>query len=286
MDGLNVLIMQGLDAASHRFSGIFAILLFLFSFVQAYWINEIATEQKLFPRPTHLPGMSYLLLTSLLPGWYTFTLFLPALTMLLLMLFRLCNIPAQQEARKSMFNIGLLIGLAACLYQPSALFLLLVLLAMLLYRPFIPAEWVLLFTGFFTPYYFIGAYIYLFDVTSFEWIHPWRLSLPAGLTGYLSWSVLGLGLLTAGIGFVFLQGQMRKLLVQSRKTWTLLFLFFLFSLFLPVMGPAPSFSYWLAAASVLAFTLASAYYYPDRTWFPILSHWGLVALSLLTGYFL
>src|SRR5690348_8562914 len=104
-----------------------------------------------------------MMITSLLPEWNYFSAPLIVNTILLFVLNGLFKIYNQQDARGAIFNIGLALGISSFLFFPAITFLIWILLALAVMRPFKLNEWVLCIVGVTTPYYFYGIYLFITD---------------------------------------------------------------------------------------------------------------------------
>ncbi|MBK8608235.1 MAG: hypothetical protein IPN82_15990 [Chitinophagaceae bacterium] len=106
-------------------------------------------------KDTYFPGMAYLLITSLFPEWNYFSAPLIVNTILLFVLSGLFNAYNQQNAKGSIFNIGLALGISTFFFFPSITFIVWILFSMAIMRPFRLNEWVLCLVGLTTPFYFM-----------------------------------------------------------------------------------------------------------------------------------
>ena len=256
---------------------------FLILFLQAVIINKIATDQKLFQRNNYLVGMSYLLITSIFHiGFSSALLSISVLISILSILFNMSN---QGNPKKNIFNMGLLTGLAILIFFPTFLFVFFVLFGLLIFRPFRIQEWFIVVLGIIAPFYFVFAFGYLLD--NFEMLHFPTLyfRIPKFHLTTFEISSLCLTILLSIIGFVFAQSNMRKLLVQSRNCWTIMSAFLFFAIFIPFFNKTPQFQFTLFSLVPASIFVASNFYYPENKWFIYLSHWTLVALSVINGYF-
>jgi len=73
--------------------------------------------------------------------------------------------------------------------------------------------------------------------------------------------------------------------VQSRKSWNLVFLYFLVAVFIPFINATHTFQYWILCAVPLSAFVGSAFLYPERKWFPLFLHWLMVAFVIAFSYF-
>ncbi len=279
------LIIGALDTMGKNYHIVYSVVVLLLMIIQAISLNQIVIQQKLFPKTNYLTGMSYLLIGSLFTSWYALSAEMISSTIFIFIIGMLCKLPNMPTAKKSLFNIGLLLGVAILIYFPSIVFMLVVLMSISITRPFRAAEWIIFMLGTIAPYYFLWAFCYLFNSTAYRSFHIAGVHLPT--LHFTMYEAIGLSivLITAVIGFIFIQSNRRRLLVQSRKSWQILFLFMLISLILPFLNFKPGFEYFFSMVTGCALLSAGAYHYPTRNWFSNFSHWSLVVLSIIIGYF-
>lgn len=244
-----------------------SVIAFVLLYIQALTINYFVNEFKMLGKPTYLPGMAYLLVTTLLPEWSYLSSPLVATTLVLFMipvLFRLYN---TDQARGAIFNMGLLLGLSSYIYFPAASFLLCFLLGMMILKAFRFNEMVLFLLGCLTPYYLFGAYLFLTDRLSFDSFLPHvSVSVPeVRSTVWMAASTLFLTLPFLAGGF-FVQGQLHKMLIQVRKNWSFILLYLVLAFFVPFVNTYTSFSNWILIAAPFACFHAAAYFYIPRPW--------------------
>jgi hypothetical protein len=262
---------------------IIASIAFFILFLQAVSINKIVTDQKMFQRNNYLTGMSYLLITSIFHVGLTSTLI--AVSFLIWILSIMFNTSTQGNPKKNVFNIGLLTGVTVLIFSPAFLFVFVVFFGLLIFRPFKIQEWIVLVLGIIAPFYFVFAFGFLLDKNEFLTIPSMFLRLPKfNLSGFEIGS-LCTTLLLVIIGFAFTQSNMRKLLVQSRNCWSIITVVLIFALLVPFFNKASQFYFTLFCFVPASIFVASTFYYPEKKWFINLSHWILVALSVLNGYF-
>lgn len=279
----NIVSLLGESPAGSGFAA--SILCFLLLYIQALMINYLINEQRMTLRQTYLPAMSFLLITSLFPEWNFLSSPLMASFFIILsfiLLFRLYNV---EVASGSIFNIGLLLGIASFIYFPSVAYALCIFLGLMILRPFRINELVLLVLGILTPYYFLGVYLYLVDRltpqnilpnTVFS-IHP----IPATLWVAIAVVLTGIPFLAGGY---FIQAQLRKMLIQVRKNWSILLLYLLISLVIPLGGGSDSLQHWVIAAAPFAAFHACAYLYPKRSIVPAILFYASVAFIFFRQY--
>lgn len=262
----------------------YACLSFLLFYIQALQLNKAAANLKLFQKTNYLPGMSYLLITSLFISWFSFSSILIVNSIIIWVWAKLCGSHNFKTPKTSIFNIGFVISLAAFFYLPALLFILLMLLSITITRPFKLQEWLVGIIGLLTPVYFFAAWLYLSDGWRSFNLEPFHLSLPQFFQYKWDAVVIVSILIIASIGWFFVQNNMRRQVVQTRKNWQLLYLYFFISLLLIFVTINEQFITALFSAIPLSMLLAAAFLYPEKKWFPLLAHWGLVVLSFIILY--
>ena len=265
---------------------IYPLLAFGFLFLQSIMLTRFINTQRMMSRPTYFPGMAYMLITSLLPEWNFFSAPLIVNTILLFVLSRLFSIYGQPNAKGSIFNIGLALGIASFLFFPAITFLIWILLALALMRPFRLNEWILCIVGITTPFYFYA--IYLFINGEWSWQHIWphfSVSLPSiKQSAWLAGSAFLLIMPFLGGGY-YVQDNLRRMLINVRKGWSLLLLYLLGAIFIPFVNNSDNFENWVMAAIPFAAFHACMYLYAGLRVIPMLLFWLTVAFILGYQYY-
>jgi hypothetical protein len=269
-------------------AAIYSLVSFILLYLQATLFNRICNELKMLPRPNYLPAMAYLLLTSLFPEWNYFSAPLIINLFLIWIFYRMTNLYNTPKPVASIFNIGMILGVVTLLYQPAIVFVLLLLLALFIMRPFRVQEWLIGLLGISAPYYFLLLILYFQNQWHWRQMLPtisFRLpTMPSSLAVTFSIILLVVPFI---IGGVFVQNNLNKMLIQGRKNWSLLLLFLIMSLLIIVVnGGENNYVNWALSVMPLAAFHAAAYYYPINKWFPLAMHWVIFAFAIYLNYFL
>lgn len=265
---------------------IYSIIAFLLLYIQAITLNKLLNNHRLLPKPNYLAGMSYLLITSLFSEWYILSAPLIINTLLIWVLSRLCNLYNNPNAKTILFNVGMITGVATLFYFPSIAFSLLIIVGLTITRPFKLPEWIIALLGIITPYYFLGAWFFLTDRWASYRFPGVSVTLPKFNESAWAYIAIIFVLFTIIVGMIFIQNNMRRLLVQSRKSWSLIYLYLMVAIVVPFLNAAHSFDYWILTAVPISAFAAAAFLFPERKWFSFFIHWSLVALSVIVGYFI
>jgi hypothetical protein len=276
-------ILDFIHSASSSNKIIFPLLAFVLIFLQAIMLTRFINTQRMMNKSTYYPGMAYMLITSLLPEWSYFSAPLLVNTILLFVLSGLFKIYNQSSAKGAIFNIGMALGLASFIFFPSLTFIIWILLALAIMRPFRLNEWILCLVGITTPFYFYAIYLFIDDKWSWNNLLPYfSISLP--VIKQSVWLAGSAFLLTVPFlaGGYFVQDNLRKMLIQVRKGWSLLLFYLLAAVFVPFVNNSANFENWVMAAIPFAAFHACTYFYSTLRILPLILFWLTVAFIL--GY--
>ncbi len=275
-----------LSPTGKSFPLIYPILTYTIIYLQAISLTSFINNQRMMSKPNYFPGMAYMLITSLFPEWNLFSAPLLVNGILVLVLSRLFKTYNQQAALGTVFNIGLALGIASFIFFPAVTFIIWILLALAVMRPFRLNEWIVCITGVTTPFYFFGVYLFLTDQWNWQEIWPtFSLQLPGiRQSAWLAGSVFLLAVPFLAGGY-FVQDSLRRMLIQVRKGWSLLLLYLLGALLIPFVNSTDTLENWIMAAIPLAAFHACTYLYATYRILPLILFWVTVAFVLGYQYY-
>lgn len=278
-----IIWMKGVFAESPI---VFSIISFMLLYLQAIVFNKAVNDQRLFQKPTYIVGMTYLLITSLFSDWFALSASLMASAVLIWVWSKLCTLHSNNAAKTTIYNIGLSIGVASFFYYPLIIFTVLFIVGIAITRSFRLNEWLIGLIGICTPFYFFASWLFLTG----QW-NTYLLPLVVAnnpVFEQVKWAmaVLLMLVLAMMLGIYFVQRNMRRQIVQTRKSWQLIYLYLLAAVLVPFVNSAGNFGNWILMAVPLSLLVSSAFYYPDKKSFPRLLHWAMVAFTVAIGYFI
>jgi hypothetical protein len=192
----------------------------------------------------------------------------------------------QPKAKATVFNIGLGIGIASFVFFPSLTFVIWILLGLMIMRPFQVNEWLLCLLGITTPYYFYGIYLFMSDQWQWDKIIPYlTVHVPSLRQSFWLAGSLLLLMIPFLMGGYLVQDNLRRMLIQVRKNWSIILLYLLIAFFIPFVNATDTFENWIMAAVPFAAFHASAYFYPANKLFPLIIFWISVGFVLFYQYF-
>ena len=258
---------------------------YLLIYIQALIITGIINEYRMTSRQTYLPGMAFILITSLLPYWNYLSAPLIASTLIAWSFSKLFKLYNVSIANTTIFNIGLLLGLASTFYFPSVLFTLCIIIGIMILRAFRINEFFLFLLGITTPYYFYSAYLLLTDKFTFNNLVP-ALFLNIPPVQHSPWKLASVVfvLIPFLVGGYYVQTHLRKMLIQARKNWSIILLYLLFATFIPFINSSDFFTTWVIALAPFAIFHACTYYYPPANWLPVVLFFLVLAFILAQQY--
>lgn len=279
-------LLKWLQKPGTVFPVIYPALAFLLLFTQSLTLNRLMNEQKLMYTSHYLVAMAYLLVTSLVPDWNFLSSALIINTVMVWAWPRMVSLYNNPHSKTLLFNIGAGIGICSFFYLPTLFLLALLIIAILVFRPFRIAEWVVALLGILTPYYFLFAYLFFTDKLDLASLLPnFAWTFPKFHLNYLFWLRTALLTLPLFMGMYFIQANTGRMLIQVRKSWALMTFYLILALVIPFFSTTSSYTYWVMAAVPLSAFHAAAYLYPKRHAVPNYLHW-LIILFIVIAFFI
>jgi hypothetical protein len=282
---LYIELLKALQPTGSAFPLLYPILAYILLFTQAITFNGLISDQKLFPSPNYLLALSYLLITSIVPEWNVLSPVLIINTIMVLAWPRMVGLYNHPKPKTVLFNIGFGFGITSFFYFPSAYLLLLLIVALVLFRPFHLTEWLVTVLGILTPFYFLLVYFFVFD----HWEMVQRvipkqiLRLPTVTFDWKFWVEFALITFPLSIGLLMSARYSSRMLVQTRKSWNFMVFYLIIALFIPFINSFAGLTHWVLAVVPISLFLAAFYYYPKRKTFPELIFW-LSLLWIMANY--
>jgi hypothetical protein len=280
-------LIRNLKPAGDIFPGLYPILAYLLLFTQAVTFNGLINSQKLFSSPNLLLALAYLLITSIIPSWNVLS---PGLIINSVMVWawpKMVGLYHNPKPKGNLFNLGFGFGICSFVYFPSVYFLVLLIVALLLFRSVDLSEWLVTIVGVLTPFYFLVIYFFVWD----RWqqvskiIPSHRISLPVTEYNWKFWADLVLINLPLLIGVIISQRFSERMVVHVRKSWSFMLFYLLVALFLPFINSNAGFSHFIMAIVPISIFHAAFYAYPRKKSLPELFVW-LTLIWVYTNYFM
>lgn len=279
------LLIKALHPTGVVFPFIYPVIVYLLVFTQAIMFNGLINDQKLFNSPNYLLALCYLVISSIVPEWNVLSPVLIINTVLVWAWPGMVGLYHQSNPKTVLFNIGFGFGLAAFFYFPSVYLLLLLIVALLLFRPFYIAEWLIAILGILTPFYFLLVYLFVWD----HWdltakVIPYQtLKLPTITFGWQFWVEVGLIILPLLAGLLVSYNSSARMLVQTRKSWNFMIFYLIIALLIPFVNSYAGITHWMLAVIPISLFHASFGFNLKKKTFPELFFW-LSLMWIVTNY--
>jgi hypothetical protein len=247
--------------------------------------NRICNDQKMMAKTNYLAGMAYMLITTLFIEWNHFSAPLLINSLLIWIFYRVSILYNSNKPGAAIFNVGLIMGIVTLMYQPAIVFSIFLLMSLFIMRPLRVREWLIGILGITTPYYFMAIVLYLSGQWEWKKLQP-NISfnlpvMPSSITVTISIILLILPFI---IGGFFVQNNLTKMLIQVRKSWSLLLVFLIVSMLIIMANGGNNYVNWLLCAVPLTAFHAAAYFYPRGRVFPLVLHWIIFGWAVYIGY--
>jgi len=255
--------------------------------VQALRLNYLFTDNRMFSKANYLTAMVFILLTGIFPEWSYLTPALIANIMIIWFFAKTVKLYNSPDPKTLIFNIGLIIGATILLYHPATLLILVAFFALLIVRPLLITEWVVLIMGILSPFYFLFSYLYLTDRIHNNWtkyLPQWQLNLPDLQPTVLFFITVGVLIVILLIGIFYFQSENRRLLIQVRKNWIVLQLMVLVMFPIPFISRNAGMDTFLLLIVPLSPFMAKGFLTPKKETLPNIMFWSLIILVVLNNW--
>ncbi len=278
-------LLVQLSNVGDKLPAVYPLIAFVLLYTQAIIFNQLANGQRMMQKPNYLTAMAYLLITSLFKEWNVLSAPLIVNSLLVWVWARMAGLGNVKSVTSTLFNIGIAIGVSTFFYFPSIAFAVLVIFGLVVTRPFKLAEWLLCLLGIITPYYFLLSYVFLADKWKGYKLPGIAFSLPKFYESRWALAAIIIVLFATVVGLFYIRQNFLRQLVQTRKSWNLVFLYFFVAVGIPFINATHSFEYWILCAVPLSAFVGCAFLYPQKKWFPQVLHWLMVAFVIAFSYF-
>jgi hypothetical protein len=280
-------ILDLLNPLGNKFPMLYPILTYLLVFIQAVILNGFTNEKRVYNGLNLLTAFSVIFLTALIPAWSNWSAIILVNFILVGIWPKMTNLYYSEKVKTDVFNAGFAIGVCSFLYSPALFLFPLIIIALLITRPFKLAEWVISFTGLLLPFYFFFVFQYFLNnqlqpntvFTEIKWQSP---------LGYLNkkyeWIHFALLLIPAIAGIIYNRISITRMVVLNRKIWSLNSFLLLFCFLVFFLNGKNGSS--LAILFIpCVFYVAAFYAFPKTKVFPELTVWIGIGWIFIRQFF-
>lgn len=254
--------------------------------LQALRLNHLFTDHRMYSKVNYLPAMVYILLTGVFTEWSSLTPALVMNTFLIWLFASMINLYSSHHSKTLVFNIGLLTGVCIILYHPSALLIPVAFFALMILRPFIITELLVLLMGVIFPFYLLISYLYLNDrLPSIKnYIPDWSLNLLHIKNPIIFFTTVAIIIAAILLGLFYWQQENRRLLIQVRKNWVVLLAMFFVLLPLPFINKNAGIESLILCIVPASPLIAKGFLAPKKNTIPALMFWVIICLAIVKNW--
>ena len=186
------------------------------------------------------------------------------------MLFKLLDFYKGDNAMSNAYDVGMIVALGTLIYLPFIYMFLLIWIGLIIFRPFNWREWVSGIIGYATIFFFLAVIYYMKD----EMSQFYTIWLPLGTKfpnsihiDYYNYLILIPVIMILGLCFITLRQNFFKSYVQVRKSFQLLFWFFLIGGLSFYVKEQFNLNHFLLCAVPAAVFFAYYFLYAGKKWF-------------------
>jgi hypothetical protein len=275
-------ILQVLDIGAISWMYPFVTLVLIT--IQAFFLNRISNSLRLFPKPNYLVGVSYILVSSIVPHWYHFSAPLVATTLIIWIYHEVVKLQLHSNIRARLFNLGMAAGLCLFVFPPAILFVLLIFAGLSMFKAFRINQWLIVLIGVAVPVYFYYSWQFLNDgVITNKFPHLF-LHFPIDKLNNLKFTILLAFSIYVVLGLLYSQQNLRKQLVQTRNAWKLSYVYLVLSTVLFFVTTATSEFDQIFIAVPISLLAATAHFYLPKAWVSNLIHLLMLIFAIYVGY--
>lgn len=168
------------------------LLTLVLTVIQALYLNRVLNKYNFTKRPSFLTALMYVTLASLMPPFLLLSPSLICNFMVIWMLDKMVGIHYRDNALPALFDLGMIVALGSLIYFPFILNLLVIWVALLVFRAFYWREWIAPLIGILAVYFLVWTVSFWRDETDHfmaMWQAPFSLNLlhkmPADIREYL-----------------------------------------------------------------------------------------------------
>lgn len=250
--------------------------------IQAIRLNIILNNHKLFSKSGFTTALAFILFTGLFTNAYEMSAALIANSLVIWIFSFSIKLYNNTSPKSLLYNLGLLASCSILLFKPLVLITVGLLFALVILRSFKIVEWLIFILGLITPIYILLSILYLNN--NLDYINRFILNFSFDFqikqdTWYLV-SISTIVLLTFA-GLVTWYPNSNRMVIQSRKSWGVILIFFLLSIIGILFLNRFNFYTEILCLVPCAAFVSNFFLYPSKK---ILIHFFLIVIAVVIAH--
>jgi len=239
-------------------------------FIQALLLNNLVNNYNLLGKPTFLPALMYVTVSSLFTPFLVITPALFCNFLVIWLLFKLLGLYKSKDSKSTAYDLGMIVAVGSIVYLPFIYFFLLVWIGLIIFRPINWREFAAAIIGYLSIFFFLAVYYFLNNRLS-QFYEIWKTLLtrfPETINiNYLNFLVLVPVVIIFILCFFKIQQNFFRSYVQIRKSFQLLLLMFLIAGFSFYFTAAFELNHFLLCAAPASLFFSYYFLHAKRKWF-------------------
>jgi len=246
------------------------ILATVLVFIQALIFNKIVNNYGLLNKASFLAGLFFVVCSSIFTPFLIFSPPLVCNFLLLFILHKLLKDFKSTDSISTMYDLGMAVAIGTIIYFPFVIFILLLWIALIIFKPFNWREWVSVALGFLTIVFLLGVYYY-WNNQILNYVEIWK-PLSSKIPFYLKINVLDYIVLfplviCAILGIISIRLKLFKSFVIVRKAFQLLVFMFIIAIISFYFNKEFRIYHFILAVIPIAMVLAHYFTHATKRWF-------------------
>lgn len=258
------------------------IVYVLLLLLQAIRLNIILNNNKLFSKMGFTTALAVIILSGLFINAYSFSIAFVANFFVIGVFGNAIKLYNNASPKSLLFNTGFIASASVILFQPTFFLLVGLLFALSILRPFKPTEWLILIIGIVAPAYLFMSGLFLFDKMQIakDFIPHFHFQYSLIKNGWF-WANVSTITILCILGMLVWYPNNNRMVIQIRKSWLVLLIFFILSLIGILFFPSKNYFPELLCIVPMAAFISNFLLYPQRK---IFVHLMLIISGILIVY--
>lgn len=246
-------------------SATITIFYFLLLMVQAIRLNMLLNDSKMFSKMGFTTAFAVVLLTALFGNAFKFSPAFIANSFVIWLFGSVIKLYNNLSPRGLLFNVGFIASASVILYQPTLFLVAGSLFALSILRSFKPTEWLILIIGIVAPVYLFVSGLFLTNKMAL------LLNLLPQIHFHFSviknpwfWSNIATIFILTIAGLVVWYPNSNRLVIQIRKNWLVMLIFFVLSLISTLLFTSKFYFAEVLCIVPMAAFISNFFLYPQR----------------------
>jgi hypothetical protein len=251
-----------------RFQVISMVIALMVIIVNAYLLVQLNTIHIFIPVRTQMPALFYIMLAACFNPLHQLTPALLASSLIILAFYRVIKTYKSEGLSYNFLDAGFLIALASLLYFQAILFSPLLLVALILLRPFNWREWAFALVGLGLPFLFLVSGYYVAGIPISEFFPGMSGIFDRNRQSFTTMQLIGWIYVFALLmyGSYFMITTIDNMKIHGRKVFLLFLWYFLFSGMIYFTMPGTGIEMISFAAVPVSFLFSHYFFRCHRNW--------------------